>query len=196
MINRQQKAIIHEYSRAARLGDATYRRILRSSSGCASCADRSFTQAGFDAVMAALETVLFQRVEAGEVPDPVGLSRYVHEEFYWRRKLPRAGFITSRQAHRLRSLWSQLQEHLHPSQRSAEYLAGIIAKATGLRDVGFMSLSSRDAACLIDALEDRLSYAIRSAPVAPVSDAFAVVSQAIAALPEVAEAEQEEPVPF
>jgi hypothetical protein len=111
--------------------------------------------------MAALETVLFQRVHAGEVPNPIGRRRYIASEFYWRTKLPRAGMINSRQAYKIQDLWGRLQEFLPVEHRTLSYLAGIIRKATGKPDPGYSCLTSSEAESLINALKDRLSHFLR-----------------------------------
>lgn len=174
MIHAKEKALLHIYADAAGLNDATYRSYLRSAAGVDSAASPSFTQAGFEAAMASLETVLFQRVEAGEVPDPRGRSRYIQEEFYWRKKLPRKGGITTRQAHQIESLWSQLCQFLPEDARSSDYQARIVARATGQsadHASGTSLLRAHEAANLIDALTDRLSHAIKAARAAEVAQA-------------------------
>lgn len=168
-IARTQKMLLHEYARAAHLNDPTYRNYLRAHAGVKSAADRAMSQSGFEATMAALETVLFQRVAAGEIPSPLGVSRYIRAEFYWRKKLPQTGFINSRQAHKINELWASLTGHLPPGQSSGAYLAGIILKATG-RDVGFLSLTQPEAASLIDALQNRLAHCISASAAHDIRD--------------------------
>lgn len=162
MIHASQKMLLHVYAGAARLSDPTYRNYLAAAAGVNSAADPSMSQSGFEAAMAALETVLFQRVAAGEVPDPRGRNRYIRSEFYWRDKLPKAGLINSRQAHRIEGLWIALCNWLPPEQRNLEYLGRIVRKATGKRDPGITALTDREAGCLIDALKDRIAHAIRA----------------------------------
>jgi len=163
MLNRTQKIIIHEYSRAARLSDPAYRDILHARAGVGSAADKDFSQSGFDQVMAALETVLFERVDRGEVPDPLGHSRYIRAERYWRDRLDTHGRINSRQYHRIMQLWTQLGEWMPDNQRNTGYLAGIVCHATGKPDVGVTALTSGQAWCVIEALKDRLAHAIKQA---------------------------------
>lgn len=157
MINTRQKQIVHQYKRAAGLNDPTYRQYLREHASVDSCADRAITQSGFESLMAALETVLFQRVRAGDVERPANISN----EFYWRSKLPRSGFINSRQAHKITELWARLKEYLPQGKTTMSYLNGIISIATGRENNGYMSLSNCEASCVVDALRDRLSFAIR-----------------------------------
>lgn len=163
MLNRTQKIIIHEYSRAARLSDPAYRDILHSRAGVGSAADRQFSQSGFDQVMAALETVLFERVERGEVPDPIGHSHYIRDESHWRDRLGQHSRINSRQYHRIKQLWDQLCEWLPDDRCNAGYLAGIVCHATRKPDIGVTALTSGQAWCVIEALKDRLAYAIKAA---------------------------------
>ncbi len=186
MIRDTQKALPHIYAGAAGLSDPAYRDQLRHAAGVASVADRSLTQAGWERIMAALETVLFLRVHAGEVADPIGHSRYILSEFYWRRKLPREGRINSRQAYKIQDLWTRLQAYLPEDQRTLAYLAGIIRKATGKPDPGYTCLTGNEADALINALKDRLSHALRSSSSVPsvpsVSSLSSVVSPRLSTL--------------
>ena len=157
-IKPQQIKLVHIYKTAARLDDKTYRNILRDRAGVSSTTHHGMDQAGFEAVMAALETKLFIRVAAGQAVNPIGKSRHIRCEDYWRSRLPANGFATSRQLHRINQLWDNLAPHLPGSQQSLTYLAGVIRKATG-RDVPYATLMDTEAASLIDALSDRLDYA-------------------------------------
>lgn len=161
MIQNKQKMLLHIYADAAGLPDPVYRDILLRSAGVHSSADRSLTQSGWEHTMAALETVLFQRVHAREVSNPIGRSRYIISEFYWRSKAPRAGLINSRQAYKIQELWGDLQQYLHEDDRNLVYLGGIIRKATGKQDPGYTCLTAGEADSLINALKDRLAHAVR-----------------------------------
>lgn len=163
MLNRTQKIIIHEYSRAARLSDPAYRDILHVHAGMSSAADQNFTQPGFDHVMATLETVLFERVDRGEVPDPIGHSRYIRDESHWRNRLGQNGRINSRQYERIKQLWDQLCEWLPDDKCNAGYLAGIVCHATRKPDICATALTSGQAWCVIEALKDRLAHALKQA---------------------------------
>jgi hypothetical protein len=164
MIQDVQKGIIHLYARAADLSDPTYRNILREHAGVSSAADRRFSQAGFDAVMAALETALFTRVHEGNVPNPIGRHRKIRSEFYWRHRLPQEGFITSRQAHRIEELWAGLLPYIDPEKQNKSYLRAIMVRATGRQDIGSGPLTFRQAAMVIDALQDRNAYSGEGVP--------------------------------
>ena len=164
MINNEQKALIHMYRRAAALDELTYRDLLRTNAGCVSAADRNFPQHGFDQVMAALEHLLFVRVDRGEVRNPIGHSRRIKSRTYWRDRLPKTGHINNRQYHLIRELWiktAPLLNFVDPKSAEAEdYLLRMINKATG-RGVGFDDLTHAEAGLVINALKDRLSYALR-----------------------------------
>jgi hypothetical protein len=167
MIKPSQKSLPHIYASAARLSDPAYRDQLRHAAGVSSCSDPKFTQSGWENVMAALETVLFMRVHAGEVPNPIGRSRYILTEFYWRHRLPREGMINSRQAYKIQDLWTRLQEYLPEEHRNLVYLGGIIRKSTGKTDPGFTCLTGAEAESLINALKDRFAHALSSRPSLP-----------------------------
>ena len=160
MINNTQKALIHIYKATAKLDDPSYRNLLREYAGVSSAADRRFTQAGFERVMAALETVLFERVHRGRIMNPLyGESRYITKEFHWRGRLPAEGYINSRQICKIEDLWARLCASLPGDKQTLDYLAAIIRKATGEEHVGFGALTSTQASHLIDALRDRINYA-------------------------------------
>jgi len=167
MINARQKMLLHVYASAAELPDPIYRDHLRHAAGVSSAADRTLTQQGFEQAMAALETVLFLRVRAGEVPNPIGRSRWIGSETYWRSRLPRAGMINSRHAHAIGQLWTRLQEYLPQEDCNLQYLSGIIRKATGKQDAGYTCLTAGEAECLINALKDRLSHALKTSQEVP-----------------------------
>jgi len=150
---------IHIYKNAAALDDPSYRLLLQEHASCSSAAAKSFTQAGFERVMAALETVLFTRVDTGRVGDPVGRSKYIKARSHWRDRLPEDGFINSRQVRKIEDLWSALCATLPKSKRNLDYLARIVAKSTGKEHVGAGALTTNEAAHLIDALQDRTNYA-------------------------------------
>lgn len=170
MIHNRQKMLLHIYKDAARLTDPYYRELLLRHAGCRSAAARSFPQRGFDLAMAALETVLFDRVEQGLVQDPVGRSRYVSATHYWRNRLNESGLINTRQIHHIKALWNQLAPVLgFPDPESPDalaYVLRIIRKSTGRTTIGFEALSLEEASYLIDALKDRLAYSPRRETVA------------------------------
>lgn len=160
MISNQQKSLLHKYARAARLQEPIYRSILKAHAGVASAADPDMTQSGFEGAMAALETVLWERVAAGDAAPPARIARD-----YWRRRADRntPGRVNSRQYHKIMQIWAQLGEWMPDGSRTPEYFAGIIHRATGKNDIGVTALSASQAWSVIEALKDRLSHAIRAA---------------------------------
>lgn len=164
MIHKRQKMLAHVYADAAELDQMDYRTLLRTATGLASCADPEMTQSGYENFMAMLEARLFDRVDRGLVEDPRGRNRYIKDAHYWRGRLPRAGRINSRQVKLIRDIWAQLQRYLPSDKAGTDYFAGIVRKATGLRSLGLEALTREQAALVIDALKDRLRYAIKGQP--------------------------------
>ena len=160
MLHPSQFKFPHIYARAANLPEVTYRAYLRELAGVNSCSDASFEQAGFEAVMAALETVLWDRVDRGLVPDPRRSSRYISSRDYWRRKQPPSGMMTTRQSWLIRELWRHLQPWLPADDRNPAYLDGIIRKAISRQPSN--DIRSAEAAAIISALQDRLSSMVAS----------------------------------
>ena len=163
MINPRQKMLLHIYKDAADLSDPTYRNILREAAGVSSAAEPAFNQAGFERAMSLLETSLFIAVHAGRVPNPIGLSRHIRREFYWRKRLPGAGMITTRQAHAIRQKWNRLCEFLPDEKCTPQYFHGIVEKAIDRVEINLSGLTGKEAGFIIDALDDRLSYAVMHA---------------------------------
>ena len=174
MITKREKAWVHIYADAAGLTDAEYRALLEDKTGKRSCADPDFTHANCDTILAALEAVLFDRVDRGEVPDPRGRHKYIKDEHHFRRRIRGPGFITTRQHHETQELWTDLQQFLPEENRGVDYVTRIIAKATGRTKLGNGSgpLKQSEAANVIDALKDRLKYAIRQAQEHPTDVPF------------------------
>jgi len=162
-ISNRQKAILHIYKAAAALSEPTYRNYLRTYGGVQSSADPRLSQSGFDSIMAALETILWQRVDLGSVPDPRARGRKIASTHYWRSRCPDNGLINNRQLHCIEQLWSQLTEFLPDEQCSDVYLRGIARKATGQEVGSLFILAHKSAGLLIEALKDRLAWSIRSA---------------------------------
>jgi len=159
----QQKALIHIYKGAARLQDQEYRSLLKTATGCASAADRTLTQYDFDHAMAEIERTLDWRVTEGVVPAPGGKIR---DPQHWRRRWSsiQTGGASSRLVHEIYDWWGQLQPCLPPAERTVEYLRGIASKACRCRIDGHMSqLKSWQAGLVVEALKDRLRYALRNA---------------------------------
>lgn len=167
MIGARQKATLHIYKDAAQLSQPAYRAILRDYAGVPSAADSRMNQAGYERAMAALETLLFDRVSAGVIPDPIGRSKHISQRTYWRDRLPKHGMINSRQMHRITYLWGRLMEFLPPAQCSMDYRDGIVTKAIGRHAGELATISADEARHVIDAMADRLQRAITDSHLAP-----------------------------
>jgi hypothetical protein len=156
VLTNKEKGLIHRYKRAAGIPDAEYRSLLRRHSGAASAADAELHQAQYESIMAALETVYWERLDTGHArPDP-----RIRARRYWRDKIVPAGRINSRQYRTICNLWQLLSDYLPEADRCTQYFSGIVRRSTGRADLGASALTSHQAGCVIDALKDRLSYAI------------------------------------
>jgi hypothetical protein len=162
-LGRKQKALLHIYKDAAGISDPVYRGILFETAGVKSSADRNMTQDGFDRAMAALEAVLFDRVARNAVKDPRGVNSWIKSADHWRRKLPQAGRMNSRQLFKLRRAWDILGEFLDTGQHTDAYLSGIVLQSVGRSINDWSDLSSAEAGFVIDALNDRITAAIKRA---------------------------------
>jgi len=158
-----QIGTVQIYRRAAQLADAEYRDLLSQVCGATSSTDRGLTNRDFDACMAHLEAKLEYRVREGFVPEPD--SRKIRSLTYWRRRYARiaAGGMNSRQRHRLTERWDALRPYLPEPDRTIAYLAGIAERAGGVRVRSIWEAPTWVAALTIEALKDRLKYALREA---------------------------------
>ena len=183
MITRREIALVHVYAKLAALPDTERRQLMLRVAGVYS--SRQLDQAGFEAVMAELESVLWTRVDAGLVHDPRTCTRcraplrrlkgghgacpeacerrkvYAWDPRYWRRKLPADGAANSRQQRKIRQLWTLLQDYLPPDERNDAYLAGLIRKASRDSSAALDALTAAQAHRVIEALKDRLSYSVK-----------------------------------
>lgn len=88
---------------------------------------------------------------------------------YWRKRLPQNRQAGRRAVWMLGQLWKTLQDYLEPNQRTGRYLAGILARTDGLSPDRFLDgdrldwnrISAQAAHRAIDALKDRLKYAVK-----------------------------------
>lgn len=175
MISKQEKKLIHIYAHAASLAEAEYRSLLQSVTGLDSSADDVFRHRDADAVLAALEGVLFDRVAVGRVPDPRSRSRWIRDEYHFRKRLRDGRAMSVRQEHEILRAWELLLRYLPRDQRTPAYLSGICRRALGA-DVPFEALSSAQAAIVLTAVRERCNASIRRStvsenPVAPQSAA-------------------------
>jgi hypothetical protein len=165
----KQKYLVHLYHEAAGLSDQDYRDLLYHATGCRSAAHPTLTQHHFDVAMARLEGVLWQRIEEGLVERPE--SRRISSLSYWRHRLPGRGEANSRQVHEVYDWWYKLQPYLATDKRTPDYLRAIAAKATGRAVRSIPQLMAWQAGVVIEALKDRLRWALKDrAPDEAVAD--------------------------
>ena len=190
MIESSQKALLHVYPDLAGLAELERRQLLERAAGVVSSSDPRLDQEGFERAMASYEAVLWDRVERkvvadpracrkcgrpmrmvqagfGECPEGCGRRKvYAWHPRHWRNKLPQGHGANSRQIWKLRQVWGLLKDFLPEEQRTEDYLAAMIATATGqsLQVHGafpWHTLTSRQCHLAIEACKDRLSYAVR-----------------------------------
>lgn len=159
-----QISIVQMYRRYGRLGDQEYRELLHQVTGCRSSRDESLTDHDFDRFMARLETRA-HLAEANGVAEGSRPPR-IRDWYYWRKRCPTSQRPSSRELYRIERGWEQLQPYLLEEQRTPEYLRGIAAHAVGHQVRLIADLSNRETLQVIDALHDRLAYAVRRAPAA------------------------------
>lgn len=190
MISPREKAFLHIYPDLAHMSDQDRRDVLTHAAGVMSSSDPRMSHDGVDRAMAAYEAILWARVDHGVVADPrtcavcgrpmrhVGSgigqcpegcgSRKVHawDRDYWRKRLPDDHGANSRQLWKLKELWTLLKDYLPESERNESYLAGIIGQGGQPimeqgRSIAWHRLKSGQANIAIEALKDRLRYAVR-----------------------------------
>ncbi len=161
LIDRKQVIVIQKYRRWAELDELAYRDLLERAAGVRS--SKLLDQGNFDRVMAWLEALLWDRVDAQLIAAPRGLLRT-----YWRDKLPAAGMINSRLRWKLERWWGLLVDYLPADERNETYLAGIIRKAAckpleGLLQDGCLQweqIPHHAALFALEAIKDRLRHAV------------------------------------
>lgn len=164
MIRNGEKAVIHKYARYAGLTRLEYVDLVRSATGKTSSADPRFSHADVDRVMAAIEAVLWQRIDEGLVRDPGGIERY-----HWRSRLPRQGMTNTRLRYKLERYWGMLRDYLPQDDRTDDYLARLIRKASGADvrldagGIAWQSVPGEAVRLAIEAVKDRLHHTVRSA---------------------------------
>lgn len=167
-VSNRQKAILHIYLAAAKIPHAEYVEILHRATGKRS--SRDLDQSGFDHAMAAVEAVLWQRIELGRVPDPRDSGGWKYNNpVYWRDKVPVAGNANGRTVYKVKELWALLADYMPEGCRDAYYLASIIHKAAGRKVHGLVSegairwdrLTADAGRLAVEALKDRLAHAIK-----------------------------------
>lgn len=167
--SKKQKGIVKSYQRYAGIPDAEYRAMLYEYTGSTSSTDRTITQFAFDVFMPILESRahLVHVNGGGRGRLPVrGLDWH-----YWRNRIQRIGAITSRELFKIDALWEKLKPRLPPEQRAARtkeespwwYLHLIAGNACGHDVANLAKLTTAEGQLLIEALKDRLKYALRKA---------------------------------
>lgn len=159
--NRRQIIKLQIYKRATALSDPDYRALLAEVTGATSSREPANTQWHFDQVMARVEAILDYRIQEAIVERPP--QRVIPRLNYWRQRLTKGGAWNARQRYRIEQLWEQLRPWLPEDQRTPQYLAGIASQAAASRVRDIYELKAWQAGLLIDALKDRLKYAIREA---------------------------------
>ena len=154
MLKPSQIGLVHLYPSLAGLSETERRQIMVDTCGVYS--SKQLDQGGFDLLMARLEAVLWERVDAKLCPDP-RLCRVCGRlmlpklhgrgacpegcenrkvaawtRSYWRGRLPGQRQANRRAIWLLSHLWKLMQDYLEPAQQTNVYLAGIVAQAAGL----------------------------------------------------------------
>jgi len=158
---RNQIIKLQIYRRAAGLADAEYREILHHVTGATSSTAPGLTNYHYDQTMARVETVLAYRVAEGFVPAPDPGKTGIRKMDHWRKRLPEAGEMSVRQRWMVFNLWKQLSPELPAEHRSVDYLKSVAAKACCRQVTDILELTTGQAWLLIEALKDRLHYAVR-----------------------------------
>lgn len=168
MLKNGEYAVIHTYSRLAGLTRLEYEDVVERCSGRRS--STKITHAQCDRLLASLEAILFQRydeglVRADLVPKVARMKRY-----HYRDRLPKTGMINSRLRFHIERLWNLMIDYLPPEDRHDVYLAAIMHVASGVdmhqivgsdRKIIWSSVPTETARLTIEALKDRLKYAIQ-----------------------------------
>jgi hypothetical protein len=157
----KSKGLVQIYRRYAGMPDPVYRDRLHQCTGARSSRDQHLCGAHFEAFMPLMES-------AAHLAETNGMAvgrkpRKIQDWYYWRNRYRAPGLATHAQLHAITDLWAQFIPYLPESERSDQYLMGIAIHATGSKIAALHSLRSHQAGLLIDALKDRMRYAIRRA---------------------------------
>ena len=150
-VDKRQIGLLHSYPAIAGLADAERRDILEKFTGSRS--SKGINQEQFELCMAEYELLLWDRVAAGDIPDPrkcTVCGRWmkqlqgalgecpegcehrrvaVWQTHYWRNRVINDGRASSRQIWMLRRMWGLLSDMLPPDKRTDAYLAAMIVVA-------------------------------------------------------------------
>lgn len=158
MLSTAEKKLIHIYARAAELSGPEYCALLSAETGKRSCADPEFSHSDADRVLAALEAVAWDRIRTKRVRVR---SRWIRKEFYFRDRLSGGHCFAARRLWKIRRLWMLLAAFLPEADRSDAYLSGIVRQAVG-RSVALSDLTPAESVPVLNALQDRLAWAVRA----------------------------------
>lgn len=157
----KSKGLVQLYRRYAGMPDPIYRERLHQCTGARSSRDAHLCGYHFEAFMPLMES-------AAHLAETNGMAvgkkpRKIQDWYYWRNRYRPPGLATYAQLHAITTSWEQLRPYLLESERSDQYLLGIIHHATGDSVPALHALHSHQASLVIDALKDRLRYATRRA---------------------------------
>lgn len=165
-----QIGIVKMYANYAGLPDQLYRDLLHQYTGATSSTAPHLTQFHFDIFMPVLETYAHLAEVNGRA---VGnRPARIRDWYYWRKRQPGEGMANSRQLHRIEAvLWPQLAPYLPPDHRAPRtpgespmwYVHEIAATATGRYIRSLSDLRIYEANMVIEALKDRIRWALKSA---------------------------------
>ena len=159
MWDNKSKGLVQIYRRYSGMTDVAYRDLLHRITGARSSTAPHLCGAHFEALMPALEA-------AAHLAEVNGMAvgkrpAKIEDWYYWRHRYRAPGMATYAQLNLITRSWQQLAEYLPEHERCDAYLLGIARHATGSTFEAINQLHSSDAALLIDALKDRLRYALR-----------------------------------
>jgi hypothetical protein len=155
-----QIGLVKMYAKYAGLANQDYRALLKEHTGKLSSTDPDLGQYEFDVVMPALEI----RAHLAEINGRAVGSKpaRIRDWYYWRKRCPKTGMVNSRELWKINKLWSDLKPYVSESGHDDHaYLCSISGHACGSRIQHLHELKQWQALALIEALKDRLKYAIR-----------------------------------
>jgi hypothetical protein len=110
-------------------------------------------QEEFEDAMCVIEEELERRTPDGRAKLPKGLKIN-----YWRSRKPGHGMCTTREVHKIRTLFLELQDYLDEERKTEGYLWGMVLKSCGLKKLkSLFDLKSWQALNVIEALKERIA---------------------------------------
>lgn len=148
--------------------DQVYRQRLRDYTGATSSTAEHLTGRAFEVFMPVLESAAhlahINGTAHGQKP------RKIQDWYYWRNRYRDAGMATHAQLYRIEKLYDQLCTILWPDQgdtatdSTPPYLLEIAGQAAGRFVEKLSDLTKSEGRWLIEALKDRIRYAIIEEP--------------------------------